>query len=111
LMASCDHRIVVISDEPPQILSRLFAGDRTVDIRPFPIGAATGTMASYDQRVMVVLEETYVWPRDPVEVVLAQQALDAFRVSLDPVLISIYSRTAIPPERAPRASCPDQAGR
>ena len=105
LVNSCDDDIVIISDEPPQILTRLFAGGTAVSLQPLPVMPVGGTDAVFGGRHFVVLEETYLWPDDPVRFALSEQSFAGMKIVLDPTLTSVHSKMQIPADRAVRPNC------
>ncbi|MDR3537113.1 MAG: hypothetical protein P4L71_11495 [Acetobacteraceae bacterium] len=104
-MTSCDADTLILSDEGPSIFSRLYVGGVPVTAERFQIGKFLGFQGSRGGRNFIVLEKLNGWPADPVATVLADPALDRYKLLQDPWTMSHYDRTPIPPDRAAHLGC------
>lgn len=104
-MTSCDPYTLILSDEGPSIFSRLWAGGAPVTADRFVLGKFLGFQGARAGRHFIVLEKLNGWPGDAVAAVLADPALDRYKLLQDPWTMSRYDATPIPPDRAAKLGC------
>jgi hypothetical protein len=105
LLTSCDRDTLVTSDEDRQIVVRLFTPRIPVDAERMRLGKFLGTIMVRGNRRFVVLEKGAGWPDDAIATVLADPALDSYKLVADPSTLSLYDHAVIPPDRQARFGC------
>jgi hypothetical protein len=133
LLTSCDPHLIVLSDEIEQLFSRLYANRTSVEANRIGIDVDTGTsplnpamrqdahailvghgdskltglIGVRHGKTFIMLEKSHFWPADPVAALLAMPKYADYKLVADPYTLSIYDKTAIPPERAAHFGCSD----
>jgi hypothetical protein len=102
---SCDANTVIFSDEPEQILSRLYANGASVQSSAGYTDGFLAYSATRGAQHFVFIYKTSNWPRDAVATVLADPNFNGYQMYADPYLPSIYDKTAIPEYRLARFGC------
>ncbi|MEA2742941.1 MAG: hypothetical protein QOG25_1312 [Acetobacteraceae bacterium] len=131
LRTTCDAHVIVLGDEVEQLFAGLYTDGAHVDARRISIAVETGTAPIYPAlrqdahgivvgegasrltglmgvvhgKTFVILEKSHIWPADAVATILAIPAYADYKLIADPYTMSIYDKTAIPPDRAPRFGC------
>jgi hypothetical protein len=122
---SCDANIVIFSDEPEQIFSRLYASgtsikanavcatdNREVSCNHAPlyrggtrIDGFRAFRATRGPRRFTFIYKTSGWPKDAVATILADSNFDGYQLYADAYLPSVYDKTAIPVDRLAKFGC------
>jgi hypothetical protein len=105
ISTSCDAHTLVSTDEGSHIFSRLYAAGLPIQAEPFHIAGFRGIHGVRDGKDFIVLEKMNGWPGDAVATVLADRSLSQYRLAQDPLTMSIYDRTPIPPDRTATFGC------
>ena len=106
LLTSCDPYTLMLSDAGPVVFSRIYAGGGQVAAEPFELGRFNeGRLGVRDGRNFLVLTKQPGWPADAVAAILADPALDRYKIAEDPWSMSRYDKTPVPAGRAARFGC------
>ncbi|HXT77938.1 MAG TPA: hypothetical protein VN702_00095 [Acetobacteraceae bacterium] len=105
IKTSCDPHTLIFSDEGEQLFSRLYAGGVPVQAERWQVGPFFGLKGVRQGKTFIILAKMNGWPDDAVAAVLADHALDDYRLAEDPLTMSKYDRTPIPADRAARFGC------
>lgn len=103
---SCEANTVIFGGEAELLISRFFAAggklDRSNIFLLHGFHAYSGNIGAHHY---VFIPKDTGWPKDAVAEVLADPAFDDYKLYADPILPSIYDKTAIPPARLARFGC------
>jgi hypothetical protein len=106
LLTSCESHTLLLSDAGPIVFSRLYAGGAQVTAEPFELGRfIEGRLGVRGGKHFLVLRKENGWPEDAVAAILADHQLDDYKIEQDPLTMSRYDRTAIPPDRRAHFGC------
>jgi hypothetical protein len=101
----CDTNLLVLSDHVPLLSSHLYGWPGPWTVEEGKLHRFSILTARNGHRTFLFVSVHEGWPEDPVAAVLATPGLHQFKLIRDPDTLSIYDKTAIPPDRVARSGC------
>jgi hypothetical protein len=110
LGATCETRLLVLSDQAFHLATNLFRQGDKVAVEPTTVGPYAGLDISRPGRRAVYLPVAEGWPDDPLPMLLRAERLHDFKIAHDPYSRSIYDKTPIPEDRRADLDATSNAG-